>query len=63
MSTAPAPGAPDSCASASTDLSQLESEMIERVLRDTGDNKAKAARRLGLSRMQLSVRLRKYGIA
>ena len=39
-----------------------ESELIERVLRESGDNKAKAARRLGLSRTQLYVRLRKYGI-
>ena len=36
--------------------------MIERVLRDSGGNKAKAARRLGLSRTQLYVRLRKYDL-
>jgi transcriptional regulator with GAF, ATPase, and Fis domain len=41
-------------------LNHVERETIEQVMRDTGWNKAKAARRLGLSRTQLYVRLRKY---
>jgi transcriptional regulator with PAS, ATPase and Fis domain len=44
------------------DLNLVERETIERVMRDTGGNKAKAARRLGLSRTQLYVRLRKYDL-
>jgi DNA-binding NtrC family response regulator len=45
-----------------TDLNVLERHTIERVLRDTGWNKSSAARRLGLSRTQLYVRLRKYDL-
>jgi two-component system NtrC family response regulator len=47
---------------ATTDLRILERETIETVLQETGGNKVKAAKRLGLSRTQLYVRLRKYGI-
>jgi two-component system response regulator AtoC len=43
-----------------TDLSTVESETIERVLRDTEGNKSLAARRLGLTRTQLYGRMRKY---
>jgi two-component system response regulator FlrC len=45
-----------------TDLNIVEREMIERAMRDSGGNKAKAARRLGLSRTRLYVRLRKYDL-
>jgi two-component system response regulator AtoC len=45
---------------ATTDLSAVERQTIEHVMRDTGWNKSKAAKRLGLSRTQLYVRLRKY---
>jgi transcriptional regulator with GAF, ATPase, and Fis domain len=43
-----------------TDLRTAERRTIEQVLRETDGNKAKAARRLGLTRTQLYVRLRKY---
>jgi transcriptional regulator with PAS, ATPase and Fis domain len=46
-----------------TDLNIVERETIEQVMRDTGWNKSKAAQRLGLSRTQLYVRLRKYDLA
>ena len=46
----------------STDLNVVERDTIEQVMRDTGWNKSKAARRLGLSRTQLYVRLRKYDL-
>jgi transcriptional regulator with GAF, ATPase, and Fis domain len=49
-------------APASTDLNVVERQTIEHVMRDTGGNKSKAARRLGLSRTQLYVRLRKYDL-
>jgi transcriptional regulator with GAF, ATPase, and Fis domain len=49
-------------AAATNDLHVAERATIERVMRDTGWNKAKAARRLGLSRTQLYVRLRKYDL-
>ena len=45
-----------------TDLGVLERQKIEEVLRETDWNKAKAARRLGLTRTQLYVRLRKHGL-
>jgi transcriptional regulator with GAF, ATPase, and Fis domain len=43
-------------------LSVVERETIQQVMHETGWNKSKAARRLGLSRTQLYVRLRKYDI-
>jgi DNA-binding NtrC family response regulator len=45
-----------------TDLGAAERRTIEQVLRETDGNKAKAARRLGLTRTQLYVRLRKYDL-
>jgi transcriptional regulator with GAF, ATPase, and Fis domain len=47
---------------ATTDLRVSERRTIETVLRETGWNKTKAARRLGLTRTQLYVRLRKYDL-
>jgi two-component system response regulator FlrC len=46
----------------STDLGTVERETIVQVLRETRWNKSKAAKRLGLSRTQLYVRMRKYGL-
>ena len=43
-----------------TDLNTVEKETIAQVLRECHWNKSKAAQRLGLSRTQLYVRLRKY---
>src|SRR5207248_339645 len=48
--------------SATTDLNAVERQTIEHVMRDTGWNKSKAAKRLGLSRTQLYVRLRKHDL-
>jgi transcriptional regulator with PAS, ATPase and Fis domain len=45
-----------------SDLNVLERGTIERTLHETGWNKAKAARRLGLTRTQLYGRLRLYGL-
>jgi transcriptional regulator with PAS, ATPase and Fis domain len=44
------------------DLNAMERQTIENVLRQTDGNKSKAARRLGLTRTQLYVRLRRYGL-
>jgi transcriptional regulator with GAF, ATPase, and Fis domain len=44
------------------DLSATERDTIAQVLQDTKWNKAKAAKRLGLSRTQLYNRMRKYGL-
>jgi transcriptional regulator with GAF, ATPase, and Fis domain len=49
-------------AQATSDLGTVERETIARVLRETRWNKSKAARRLGLSRTQLYVRMKKYGL-
>jgi transcriptional regulator with PAS, ATPase and Fis domain len=48
--------------STTTDLNVVERETIAQVMRETGWNKSKAAQRLGLSRTQLYVRLRKYDL-
>jgi transcriptional regulator with GAF, ATPase, and Fis domain len=53
-------GAGRAVAATLTDLMVVERQTIERVMRDTGWNKSRAARRLGLSRTQLYGRLRKY---
>jgi transcriptional regulator with PAS, ATPase and Fis domain len=44
------------------DLTAAARRTIERVLRETDGNKAKAARRLGITRTQLYGRLRKFGL-
>jgi DNA-binding NtrC family response regulator len=49
-------------ATTTTDLNVVERETIEQVMRETSWNKSKAAQRLGLSRTQLYVRLRKYDL-
>jgi DNA-binding NtrC family response regulator len=54
------PLAPSSAPSA--DLKAAERRAIEKTLKETDGNKAKTARRLGLTRTQLYVRLRKYEI-
>ena len=46
----------------STDLDVLERRMIARVMQETHGNKVQASRRLGISRMQLYSRLRKFGL-
>jgi transcriptional regulator with GAF, ATPase, and Fis domain len=45
-----------------TDVNAVERRMVEQVLLDTGWNKSKAAIRLGLTRTQLYVRIRRYGL-
>jgi DNA-binding NtrC family response regulator len=54
----PGPAAP----SAAKDLQTVERRRIEQVLRETDGNKSRAASRLGLTRTQLYVRLRKYDL-
>jgi DNA-binding NtrC family response regulator len=43
-----------------TDLSVVERTTITKVLHECSGNKTKAARRLGLSRTQLHLRIRKH---
>lgn len=45
-----------------TDLNTVERNTIAQVLRETRWNKSKAAKRLGLSRTQLYVRMRRYDL-
>jgi len=49
-------------AATSSDLGTVERDTIERIMQQSGWNKSKAARRLGLTRTQLYGRLRRYGI-
>jgi transcriptional regulator with PAS, ATPase and Fis domain len=46
-----------------TQLDALERRAIERVMHEVEGNKAKASRQLGITRTQLYMRLRKYGLA
>jgi two-component system NtrC family response regulator len=46
----------------STDLDTVERETIARVLRECRWNKSKAAKRLGLTRTKLYIRMKKYGL-
>jgi len=45
-----------------TDLGVLERKAIERAMRDADGNKVKAAKQLGISRMQLYGRLQRFGL-
>jgi transcriptional regulator with GAF, ATPase, and Fis domain len=45
-----------------TDLKVMERQAVAQMLQETKGNKAKAARRLGLTRTQLYVRLRRHGL-
>jgi DNA-binding NtrC family response regulator len=45
-----------------TELNVVERQTIERAMRNVSGNKARAARQLGISRTQLYLRLRKYGL-
>jgi transcriptional regulator with GAF, ATPase, and Fis domain len=56
--SAPAPAALST--TPSIDLHVMEQQAIAQVLHDVNGNKSEAARRLGLSRTQLYVRIRKY---
>ena len=64
-----APPAPSSASSvmspaehAPVDLKSVERTMIEKALKKAHFNKSEAAKALGLTRAQLYVRLRKYGL-
>ena len=46
----------------STNVKAVERQLIEQVLRECQGNKSEAARRLGLTRKQLYVRLRQYDV-
>src|SRR5262245_5659212 len=46
-----------------TDLGALERRAVEQAMRNADGNKVKAAKQLGISRMQLYGRLRKFGLA
>jgi transcriptional regulator with PAS, ATPase and Fis domain len=52
------PGRPSSA----SDLQSMERAMIQDALQSSRFNKSKAAKALGLTRQQLYVRLRKYGL-
>jgi transcriptional regulator with PAS, ATPase and Fis domain len=51
---------PDAAPSGSTNIKAVERQLIEQVLAECQGNKSQAARRLGLTRKQLYVRLRQY---
>jgi transcriptional regulator with PAS, ATPase and Fis domain len=49
--------------SAGLDLETTERELVERALRHAGQNKAKAARLLGLTRTKLYTRMQRFGLS
>jgi DNA-binding NtrC family response regulator len=49
--------------SPATDLNTVERDMIVKALAECDGNKSKAAARLGISRTQLYVRIRKYHLS
>jgi len=52
-----------SVATAGKSLEDVERELVENALKDARNNKAQAARLLGITRAQLYSRLQKYGVA
>src|SRR5262249_6942437 len=56
------PLAPAAAPSQSDKIPTVEREMIARALQNSRFNKSKAARALGLTRQQLYVRMRRYGL-
>ena len=50
------------CPKGDVDLGAIERATIERVLEETRFNKSRAAKRLGITRGQLYIRLKKYGL-
>ena len=54
--------APSAATTTTTDLSTVERRAIEQIMRETRGNKSEAARRLGITRIQLYTRLRKHGL-
>jgi transcriptional regulator with GAF, ATPase, and Fis domain len=52
--------APERAHAETTNVKAIERQLIEQVLRECQGNKSEAARRLGLTRKQLYVRLRQY---
>jgi transcriptional regulator with PAS, ATPase and Fis domain len=60
--SAAAPAGATAVAPPAGDLQSMERAAIEKALRDARHNKSKAAKTLGLTRTQLYVRLRKYGM-
>jgi transcriptional regulator with GAF, ATPase, and Fis domain len=52
-----------SVATAGKSLEDVERELVENALKDARNNKAQAARLLGITRAQLYSRLQKYGLA
>jgi transcriptional regulator with PAS, ATPase and Fis domain len=59
----PPSSTPTSGPAGTTDLNVIERDVIARVMTECGGNKSLAATRLGLSRTQLYVRLRKHHLA
>jgi transcriptional regulator with GAF, ATPase, and Fis domain len=53
---------PDTPPSTAADLEAVERSMVEKALKEARYNKSTAARTLGLSRKQLYVRLRRFGL-
>lgn len=56
------PSGPEAALPLSNAVERYERRMILRALDETSDNKAEAARRLGISERNLWYKLKKYGL-
>ena len=54
---------PEAAPRESLDLETTERELVDRALRHAGQNKAKAARLLGLTRTKLYTRMQRFGLS
>jgi DNA-binding NtrC family response regulator len=54
---------PESCLPAEGTLKDLERETIERILRESGGNRRRAAEALGISLRTLQYRIKEYGLS
>ena len=59
---AAAPPMPPAAVASASDLNSIERAMVEHALKTARLNKSKAAKALGLTRQQLYVRMRRYGL-
>ena len=63
VAPAPAPRPTAAESGEVTDLWSIERALVKKALEDARFNKSRAARALGLTRTQLYVRLRRFGLA
>ena len=59
---APGPGSPGAWSAEGVNLDLVERDLIAKALKETGNNRSRAARLLGITRSQLYYRMQKHGL-